>query len=89
MLKAEQDLGLLFALALATSKAFKMVTRYRLKRMLFTVRFAGTNDSLTKRPMFQVLSFFHNFLQKWFQFIFLFFYKFTKIRIKTFGCPKT
>jgi hypothetical protein len=34
--------------------------------------FAGTNDSSTKRLMFQVLSFFsHNFLQKWFQFTFL------------------
>ena len=38
---------------------------------------AGTNDSSTKRLMFQVLLFFHNFLQNSlqisFQFIFLFF----------------
>ena len=37
--------------------------------------------------------FFHNFLQnsqqKLFQFIFIFFYKFTKIRIKSFECPKS
>ena len=42
----------------------------------------GTNDSSTKRLMFQVLFFFRNFLQnslqKLFQFIFLFFYNFTK-----------
>ena len=47
---------------------------------------AGTNDSLTKRLMFQVLFFFHNFLQnslqKSFQFIyFIFIYNFTKIKI--------
>ena len=39
---------------------------------------AGTNDSLTKCLMFQVLFFCNNFLQnslqKWFQFIFLFFH---------------
>ena len=39
---------------------------------------AGTNDSSTKRLMFQVLFFSHNFLQnslqKSFEFIFLFFY---------------
>ena len=44
--------------------------------------------------MFQVLFFFHNFLQnslqKSFEFIyFLLFYKFTKIRIKSFECPKS
>ena len=37
--------------------------------------------------------FFHNFLQnslqKSFQFIFLFFHKFTKIKIKSFECPKS
>ena len=37
--------------------------------------------------------FFHNFLQnslkKSFQFIFLFSYNFTKIKIKTFECPKS
>ena len=37
--------------------------------------------------------FFHNFLQnslqKLFQFIFLFFYNFTKIKIKSFECPKS
>ena len=47
----------------------------------------GTNKLLTKRLMFQVLLFFHdflqNFLQKSFQFIFYFFYKITKIRIKS------
>ena len=50
--------------------------------------FAETNDSSTKRLMFQVLFFFHNFLQnslkKSFQFIFLFFFKFTKIKKKSF-----
>ena len=55
--------------------------------------FTGTNDSSTKRLMFQVLFFFHDFLQnslqKWFQFIFLFFYKFTKIKTKSFECPKS
>ena len=55
--------------------------------------FAGTNDLSTKRLMFQVLSFFHNFLQnslqKLFQFIFLWIYEFTKIRIKSFECPKS
>ena len=54
---------------------------------------AGTNDSSTKCLMFQVLFFFHNFLQnslqKSFQFIFLFFYKFTKTKIKSFECPKS
>ena len=53
----------------------------------------GTNESPTKPLMFQVLFFFHNFLQnslqKLFQFIFLFFYKFTKIKIKSFECPKS
>ena len=43
--------------------------------------------------MFQVLFFFHiflqNSLQKLFQFIFLFFYKITKIKIKSFECPKS
>ena len=33
-------------------------------------------------------SFMQNSLQKSFQFIFIFFYKFTKIRIKSFECPK-
>ena len=55
--------------------------------------YAGTNDSSTKCLMFQVLFFFHNFLQKSlqksFQFIFLFFYNFTKIKIKSFECPKS
>ena len=37
----------------------------------------GTNESLTKRLMLQVLSFFHNLLQA-FQFILLFFKKDTK-----------
>ena len=61
------------------------------------VRWAdGTNDSLTKRLMFQVLFFFHkilqNSLQKLFQFIYLFlyfFYKITKMKIKNFECPKS
>ena len=58
------------------------------------VRWAdGTNDSSTKRLMFQVLFFFHkilqNSLQKPFQFIFLFFYKITKMKIKSFECPKS
>jgi hypothetical protein len=55
---------------------------------------AGTNDSSTKRLMFQVLFFFQNFLQnslkELFQFIyFLFFHKFTKMKIKSFECPKS
>ena len=46
---------------------------------------AGTNDSLTKRLMFQVLIFFflQNSLQKSFQFIFSFFYDSRKIKIKS------
>ena len=48
----------------------------------------GTNESATKRLMFQVLLFFHDFLQntlqKAFQFILLFFYKITKIKLKSF-----
>ena len=51
----------------------------------------GTNESLTKRLMFQALFFFHDFLQnslqKSFQFIFLFFHKI--IKIKSFECPKS
>ena len=47
----------------------------------------------TKGLMFQVLFFFHKilqkFLQKPFQFIFLFFYKITKIKLKSFECPKS
>ena len=53
----------------------------------------GTNDSSPKRLMFQVLFFSHcflqNSLQKLFQFIFLFFYNFTEIKIKSFECPKS
>ena len=53
----------------------------------------GTNDSSTKHLMFQVSFFFHNFLQNslqiLFQFILLFFYKFTNIKIKSFECPKS
>ena len=53
----------------------------------------GTNESLTKRLMLQVLSFFHNLLQntlqKAFQFILLFFKKDTKIKVKNFECPKS
>ena len=53
----------------------------------------GTNKSSTKRLMFQVLFFFHDFLQnslqKSFQFIFLFFYEITKMKIKSFECPKS
>ena len=52
----------------------------------------GTNKSSTKHLMFQVIFFFHDFLQnslqKSFHFIFLFFYKITKIKIKSFECPK-
>ena len=56
------------------------------------VRWAdGTNDSLTKHLMFQALFCFHkilqNSLQKPFQFIF--FYKITKMKIKSFECPKS
>ena len=50
----------------------------------------GTITSSTKCLMFQVLSFFNNFLQtslqKSFQF---FFYNFKKIKIKSFECPKS
>ena len=59
------------------------------------VRWAdGTKDSLTKRLMFQLLFFFHEILQsslqKPFQFIFYFFlYKITKMKIKSFECPKS
>ena len=54
----------------------------------------GTTNSLIKRLMFQVgTTFFHNLLQnslhKSFQFIFLFFSNFTKIKIKNFECPKS
>ena len=50
--------------------------------------FAGTNDSSTKCPIFQVLYFFfHNFsknsLQKLFQLTFSFFDKFTKMKVKS------
>jgi hypothetical protein len=52
----------------------------------------GTNESSTKRMMFQVF-FFHDFLQnslqKSFQFIFLFFYKITKIKVKNFERPES
>ena len=60
-----------------------------------TIYYAGLlgrwdNELSTKSLMFQVLFFFHDFLQnsllKSFQFIFLsFFYKITKIKIKSFG----
>ena len=50
---------------------------------------AGTNDSSAKRLMFQVLLFFHNFFQKSFQFIFSSFYKFTKIKTRSFECLKS
>ena len=50
----------------------------------------GTNESSTKRLMFQVLLFFHDFLQnslqKSYQFFFIF-WKITKITIKSFECP--
>ena len=53
----------------------------------------GTNESSTKRLMFQVLLFFHDFLQnslqKYFQSICLFFKKNTKIKVKSFECPKS
>jgi hypothetical protein len=53
----------------------------------------GPNDLVTKRLMFQVLFFFHSFLQnslqKFFRFIFLFFYNYTEIKIKSFECPKS
>ena len=53
----------------------------------------GTNEASTKRLMFQELFFFHDFLQIFlqnsFQFIFLFFHKITKMKIKSFECPKS
>ena len=52
-----------------------------------------TNELSTKCLMFPKMFFFHDFqqnsLQKSFQFILLFFYKITKIKIKSFQCPKT
>ena len=45
----------------------------------------GTNELSTKYLIF----FFSWFLAKSFQFIFLFFYKITKIKIKCFECPKS
>ena len=55
--------------------------------------FAGTNESFTMCLVFQVLFIFHNFLQNYlqksFQFIFLSFHKFTKMKIKSFECPKS
>ena len=51
------------------------VKSYNLQYNTLVRQFAGTNDSSSKRLIFQVLFFFHNFLQnllqKWFQFIFL------------------
>ena len=52
----------------------------------------GANESSTKRLMFQVLYFFHDFLQNAMQKILsihflIFFYKITKIKIKSFDCP--
>ena len=53
----------------------------------------GKNVSLIKRLMFQALSIFHkileNYLQKPFQFIFLFSYQITKMKIKSFECLKS
>ena len=53
----------------------------------------GTKELSTKCLMFQVLFFFLDFLQnslqKPFQFIFLFFYKITKIKKKSFEFPKS
>ena len=51
--------------------------------------FAGTNDSATKSLTLQVLLFFHNFLQNCFILFFYSFYEFTKIKIKSFECPKS
>ena len=55
--------------------------------------FTGTNDSLTKLLMFRVLFLFYNFLQnslqKSFQFIFQFSYKSTKMKKRSFECPKS
>ena len=57
----------------------KKLPRYTWNLTIFNIIcwVGGTNDSSTKRLMFQVLLFFHNFLQnsfqKSFQFIFLFF----------------
>ena len=58
------------------------------------VRWAdGTNDLSTKRLICQVSFFFHkilqNSLQKPFQFIFLFSYKITQMKIKSFECSKS
>ena len=58
------------------------------------VRWAdGTNDSSTKRLMFQVLFFFIKsckiLCKNPFNLFFLFFYKITKMKIKSFECPKS
>ena len=49
---------------------------------------SGTVDSSTKRLMF-FSEFLSKFFAKMFQFIFLFSYNFTKIKIKSFECPKS
>ena len=53
----------------------------------------GTNESSTKHLMFQVLLFFHDFLQnslkKSSNLFSYFFHKVTKIKIKSFECPKS
>ena len=55
------------------------------------VRWAdGTNDLSTKRLIFQVLLFFHKILQNSLQKPFDFFFnKITKMKIKSFECPKS
>ena len=53
----------------------------------------GTKVLSTKRLMFQELFFFHKILQislqKPFQFFFSFLYKITKMKMKSFECPKS
>ena len=49
----------------------------------------GTNELSTKRLMFQVLFFFMISCKNPFNLFSLFFYKITKIKIKSFECPKS
>ena len=57
--------------------------------------FAGSLGQMTRRPSVWCSKyiFFHDFLQnslqKWFQCIFSFLYEFTKIKTKSFECPKS
>ena len=80
-------------LSLTTSSQYRGQKSDNLQYNMLGRRVAGTNDSSTKRLMFQVLLFFiiscKTYCKKSFQFIFFFFHNFTKIKIKSFECPKS